>query len=117
MKWYKVIFNIYRMRDATGAKMLYYAIRNLALYAVGLAIFLAGVFINESNEILSLTLLIIGGICIIIMTVYQFIIIGFASIKINRDDDKIKNIIALTITLLAIVILTILVYMMLLKIL
>lgn len=112
MKWYKIIFNIDRMRDASGGKMLYYAIRNLALYAIGLAIFLGGVSVNNSNKILSLALLIIGGICMIIVTLYQLLLIGFASVKIIRDDDKRKNIASLIITLLSIVIIAILVFMM-----
>lgn len=113
MKWYKIIFNINRMRDASGGKMLYYAIRNLALYAIGLAIFLGGVFINESNEILSLALLVVGGLCLIIVTLYQFLLIGFASAKINRDDDKGKNVASLIITLFSIVIIAVLVFLML----
>lgn len=112
MKWYKIIFNIDRMRDASGGKMLYYAIRNLALHAIGLAIFLGGVFVNETNNTLSLALLIIGGICMIIVTLYQLLLIGFASVKIYRDDDKRKNIASLIITLLSIVIIAILVFMM-----
>lgn len=112
MKWYKIIFNIDRMRDASGGKMLYYAIRNLALHAIGLAIFLGGVFVNETNNTLSLALLIIGGICMIIVTLYQFLLVGFASANINRDDDKRKNIASLIITLLSIVIIAILVFMM-----
>lgn len=115
MKWYKVIFNFNRIRDASGSKMLYYAIRNLALYAIGLAIFLGGVFVNESNNILSLVLLIIGGICMIIVTLYQFLLIGFASVKITRDDDKRKNIASLIVTLLSMTIVAILVYLMLTK--
>lgn len=117
MKWYKVIFNISRMRDASGGKMLYYAIRNLALYAIGLGIFLAGVLINESNEIISIALLAVGGLCIIIVTLYQFLLVGFASAKINRDEDKGKNIASLLITLFSIVIVAVLVFLMISKIL
>lgn len=117
MKWYKVIFNISRMRDASGGKMLYYAIRNLALYAIGLGVFLAGVFINESNEIISIALLAVGGLCIIIVTLYQFLLVGFASAKINRDEDKGKNIASLLITLFSIVIVAVLVFLIISKIL
>lgn len=104
------------MREANGSKMLYCAIRNLAFYAIGLAIFLIGVFINESSQEISLVLLIIGGICMIIITLYQFLIIGFASGKIIRDDDKRKNIATLIITLLSIVVVAVMVFLMLGKI-
>lgn len=113
MKWYKCILNINRMRDASGGKMLYCAVRNLALYAIGLAIFLCGVFVNESNASLSLALLVLGGIGMIIVTLYQFLLIGYASVKINRDEDKGKNVASLIITLFSIVIIAILVFLML----
>lgn len=117
MKWYKAILNINCMRDASGSKMLYCAVRNLALYAIGLAIFLGGVFVNESNEILSIALLTVGGLCMIIVTLYQFLLVGFASAKIIRDDDKSKNIASLLITLFSIVIVAVLVFLMISKIL
>lgn len=118
MKWRKFIFNINQMRDASGGKMLFYAIRNLALYAIGLAIFLGGVFANEFNNNLSLALLIIGGLCMIIVTLYQFLLVGFASAKIYRDDDKRKNVVSIIIMsiiimLFSIVIIAVLVYLML----
>lgn len=112
MKWYKSIFNINRMRDASGSKMLYYAIRNLALYAIGLGLFLGGVLAYESNGDLSLALLIIGGVCMSIVTLYQFIIAGFASAKIIREVDKGKNIASLLIILLSIVIVAVLIFLM-----
>lgn len=116
MKRFKEIFKIDCMREANGSKMMYYAIRNLAFYAIGLAIFLIGVFINETSQEISLALLIIGGICMIIITLYQFLIIGFASGKIIRDDDKRKNIATLIITLLSIVVVAVMVFLMLGKI-
>lgn len=117
MKWYKAILDINRIRDASGSKMLYYAIRNLALYAIGLGLFLGGVFVNESDEILSIALLAVGGLCMIIVTLYQFLLVGFASAKIIRDDDKSKNIASLLITLFSIVIVAVLVFLMISKIL
>lgn len=117
MKRFKEIFKINCMREANGSKMLYYAIRNLAFYAIGLAIFLIAVFINESNQEISLALLIVGGLCMIIITLYQFLIIGFASGKIIRDDDKRKNIASLLITLFSIVIVAIVAFLMISKIL
>lgn len=112
MKWYKVILDINRMRDASGSKMLYYAIRNLALYAIGLGLFLGGVLAYESNEIASIALLAVGGLCMIIVTLYQFLLVGFISAKIIRDDDKSKNIASLLITLFSIVIVAVLVFLM-----
>lgn len=117
MKWYKAILDINRIRDASGSKMLYYAIRNLALHAIGLGLFLGGVFVNESDEILSIALLAVGGLCMIIVTLYQFLLVGFASAKIIRDDDKSKNIASLLITLFSIIIVAVLVFLMISKIL
>lgn len=117
MKRFKEIFKIDCMREANGSKMMYYAIRNLAFYAIGLAIFLIGVFINETSQEISLALLIVGGLCMITITLYQILIIGFASRKIIRDDDKRKNIASLLITLFSIIIVAIVVFLMISKIL
>lgn len=117
MKWYKVIFNINRLREASGGKMLYYAIRNIVLYLIGFGIFLGGILTNDSSEIISLVLLIVGGLCMVIVSLYQFLMIGFASAKIKRNEDKGKNISALVIAIISIVVIVVAVLVMVTKIL